>query len=491
MQRSTTAWALSSQTPSWRCSLPTSSATTPFPRTACPRRSPRRLCPSTVRRQTLGASCRTCEIARPIRGGGGQLTCRPQSTATGSCQRGLSDVAFSFASLRSGVLTRHRSMTESSQGLRQIEMPKKTTRAVRGRDECFTVQMDVMVTGVCVCVLQSKVCVPVEKPAAEAKKQETQGRSSWWSEQNLLQPSSPASPSRLCPSAEVTKVRRNLFNQELVSPSKKAKLPRCRSVSAVEGLKRSHDPEGKRCQDVQTNETNPQTQSLSFLPQRDTGSSQNQCAKLLCTSRCPTASSTARGWGGGFERRSGGRSRPVRWVFFKLLPWLVSPGGPSQRRTASLRSLRSNLQKVGGRDQSVRTSKPPDIKASGRQSLRRLYIFAFICGQTCGGAPGLRSWPGDTRPPSTPVLSLALGTWTAPCPRPSPGPSWHASSRPCAFCSEPPVLRLRPLTPVGPAGRGGSPTPASSRWVLVAASRRPSGAANVNARFTSSVLESV
>lgn len=39
-------------------------------------------------------------------------------------------------------------------------------------------------------------------------------------------------------STEVTKVRRNLFNQEIVSPSKKAKLPRSQSVSAVEGLKR-------------------------------------------------------------------------------------------------------------------------------------------------------------------------------------------------------------------------------------------------------------
>uniref|UniRef100_A0A3P8SVQ4 Treslin N-terminal domain-containing protein n=1 Tax=Amphiprion percula TaxID=161767 RepID=A0A3P8SVQ4_AMPPE len=68
---------------------------------------------------------------------------------------------------RSGMLTRHRSMSEASQSLRQIEMPRKTTRAV-------------------------------------------------------------------------TKVRRNLFNQEMVSPSKKAKLPRSQSVSAVEGLKQKH-----------------------------------------------------------------------------------------------------------------------------------------------------------------------------------------------------------------------------------------------------------
>ncbi|XP_071348126.1 treslin isoform X2 [Trachinotus anak] len=98
---------------------------------------------------------------------------------------------------RSGMLTRHRSMTESSQSLRQIEIPKKTKRASK-----------------------SKVCVALEKPVAEPQpqKQETQ---------------------------EVTKVRRNLFNQEIVSPSKKAKLPRSQSVSAVEGLKRkrSHESE--------------------------------------------------------------------------------------------------------------------------------------------------------------------------------------------------------------------------------------------------------
>nr|XP_019934839.1 PREDICTED: treslin [Paralichthys olivaceus] len=96
---------------------------------------------------------------------------------------------------RSGMLTRHRSMTESSQSLRQIEMPKKTTRASK-----------------------SKVCVALEKPVAQPQpqKQETQ---------------------------EVTKVRRNLFNQEIVSPSKKAKLPRSQSVSAVEGLKRKRSNE--------------------------------------------------------------------------------------------------------------------------------------------------------------------------------------------------------------------------------------------------------
>ncbi|KAM9754603.1 treslin isoform 2-T2 [Menidia menidia] len=103
----------------------------------------------------------------------------------------------SSSSLRSGMLTRHRSMTESSQSLRQIEMPKRITRASK-----------------------STVFTAFEKLAEpkQLQKQETQ---------------------------EVTKVRRNLFNQEVVSPSKKAKLKRSQSVSAVEGLKRkrSHESE--------------------------------------------------------------------------------------------------------------------------------------------------------------------------------------------------------------------------------------------------------
>ncbi|CAG01046.1 unnamed protein product, partial [Tetraodon nigroviridis] len=116
-------------------------------------------------------------------------------------------------SVRSSALTRHRSMTESSQSLRQIEMPQRTSRAAR-----------------------SRVC-----SAAEATKEETQGRT--WS---CASPSAAGGPrlQRLCcSSTEVTKVRRNLFNQEVASPSKKAKMPRSRSVSALEGLRR------KRCQD--------------------------------------------------------------------------------------------------------------------------------------------------------------------------------------------------------------------------------------------------
>ncbi|KAF7657949.1 hypothetical protein LDENG_00020020 [Lucifuga dentata] len=97
---------------------------------------------------------------------------------------------------KSGMLTRHRSMSEASQSLRQIEMPKKTTRTSK-----------------------PKVCIAVEKPVAEPPQPQKQA------------------------AHEVTKVRRNLFNQEMASPSKKSKLPRSQSVSAVEGRKRKRSNE--------------------------------------------------------------------------------------------------------------------------------------------------------------------------------------------------------------------------------------------------------
>ncbi|XP_051979224.1 treslin [Xyrauchen texanus] len=97
---------------------------------------------------------------------------------------------------RQNMITRHKSMSEAPQVLRQIEMPRKSTRLTK-----------------------PKLCVPVEKPAVEEPPPQKQ----------TVQ--------------EVTKVRRNLFNQVTVSPSKKSKMPRSQSVSAVEGLrkrKRSH-----------------------------------------------------------------------------------------------------------------------------------------------------------------------------------------------------------------------------------------------------------
>ncbi|XP_016093133.1 treslin-like isoform X2 [Sinocyclocheilus grahami] len=103
---------------------------------------------------------------------------------------------------RQNMLTRHKSMTEAPQALRQIEMPRKSTRLAK-----------------------PKHCVPVEKPAVEE----------------------PPPPKQAV--QEVTKVRRNLFNQVAVSPSKKSKMPRSQSVSTVEGLKkrkRSHMDDDER-----------------------------------------------------------------------------------------------------------------------------------------------------------------------------------------------------------------------------------------------------
>ncbi|XP_043083123.1 treslin isoform X2 [Puntigrus tetrazona] len=104
---------------------------------------------------------------------------------------------------RQNMLTRHKSMTEAPQALRQIEMPRKSTRLAK-----------------------PKPCVPVDKPPVEEP---------------------PQPPKQAV--QEVTKVRRNLFNQVAVSPSKKSKMPRSQSVSAVEGLKkrkRSHMDDDER-----------------------------------------------------------------------------------------------------------------------------------------------------------------------------------------------------------------------------------------------------
>uniref|UniRef100_F6RGY3 TOPBP1 interacting checkpoint and replication regulator n=1 Tax=Ornithorhynchus anatinus TaxID=9258 RepID=F6RGY3_ORNAN len=94
---------------------------------------------------------------------------------------------------RKNLLTRHRSVTEASQGLRQIEIPKVSKRTTRNEN-----------------------CHPgLQQQLPLSQKEGVQ---------------------------EVTKVRRNLFNQDLLSPSKRSlkKLPRSQSVSAVEGLKTKH-----------------------------------------------------------------------------------------------------------------------------------------------------------------------------------------------------------------------------------------------------------
>ncbi|XP_036432110.1 LOW QUALITY PROTEIN: treslin [Colossoma macropomum] len=92
---------------------------------------------------------------------------------------------------RTSMLSRHKSMTEVSQALRQIEMPRKSTRQTK-----------------------PKMCASSEKRSVGS-----------------LPPQKQAVQ-------EVTKVRRNLFNQETVSPSKKVKMPRSQSVSALEGMKK-------------------------------------------------------------------------------------------------------------------------------------------------------------------------------------------------------------------------------------------------------------
>ncbi|XP_074256108.1 treslin isoform X1 [Saimiri boliviensis] len=90
---------------------------------------------------------------------------------------------------RKNALIRHKSIAEVSQNLRQIEIPKVSKRATKKENS---------------------------HPAPQ-------------------QPSQPVKDTV----QEVTKVRRNLFNQEMLSPSKrslKRGFPRSHSVSAVEGL---------------------------------------------------------------------------------------------------------------------------------------------------------------------------------------------------------------------------------------------------------------
>ncbi|KAJ0029126.1 hypothetical protein NQD34_004123 [Periophthalmus magnuspinnatus] len=97
----------------------------------------------------------------------------------------------SAAKRRSGMLTRHRSVTESSQRQIEVQLPKRRGGAmVRRSYTRFKQEYTVF-----------KMCL------------------------------------------HVTKVRRNLFNEETTSSSKRIKLPRSRSVSAVEGLKRKRSSE--------------------------------------------------------------------------------------------------------------------------------------------------------------------------------------------------------------------------------------------------------
>ncbi|XP_054998067.1 treslin [Sorex araneus] len=95
---------------------------------------------------------------------------------------------------KKNALTRHKSIAEVSQNLRQIEIPRASKRTAKNEN-----------------------CVPTLQQPPHLVKETVQ---------------------------EVTKVRRNLFNQQMTSPSKKSlkrALPRSHSVSAVEGLEYTQD----------------------------------------------------------------------------------------------------------------------------------------------------------------------------------------------------------------------------------------------------------
>ncbi|XP_063025921.1 treslin [Melospiza melodia melodia] len=104
---------------------------------------------------------------------------------------------------RNHVLARHRSMTEAPQNLRQIEIPKVAKNPIRKEN--------------------SHSYLATEKSQQMPLLQKEAGQ-------------------------EVTKVRRNLFNEEMLSPSKRSlkKMLRSQSVSAVEGLKYKCTSEGNK-----------------------------------------------------------------------------------------------------------------------------------------------------------------------------------------------------------------------------------------------------
>ncbi|XP_009978601.1 PREDICTED: LOW QUALITY PROTEIN: treslin, partial [Tauraco erythrolophus] len=104
---------------------------------------------------------------------------------------------------RNNVLARHRSMTEAPQNLRQIEIPKIAKNPIRKEN------------------LRSYLANEKSQQMPSLQKEAVQ---------------------------EVTKVRRNLFNEEILSPSRRSmkKMPRSQSVSAVEGLKYKCTAEGTK-----------------------------------------------------------------------------------------------------------------------------------------------------------------------------------------------------------------------------------------------------
>ncbi|XP_072889346.1 treslin isoform X2 [Hemitrygon akajei] len=95
------------------------------------------------------------------------------------------------------LMARHRSLSEVSHNLRQIQLPKKSVKQEN---------------------VQSHLSLAIEQPAQ-------------------LQSSSQKEVQ------EVTKVRRNLFNHEMLSPRKKSKMPRSQSLSVDKGVKQLHNEE--------------------------------------------------------------------------------------------------------------------------------------------------------------------------------------------------------------------------------------------------------
>ncbi|XP_077452629.1 treslin isoform X2 [Stigmatopora argus] len=211
---------------------------------------------------------------------------------------------------RSGMLTRHRSMTECSQSLRQIEMPKKSTRSSK-----------------------SEVSTTHEKPVVVPQAQK-QG------------------------AHEVTKVRRNLFTQEIVSPSKKAKLPRSQSVSSVEGLKRKRSHESderhrlitkKVCEtphhkQVSNRLLHRQQMGRSSLPSEDCIVEESPIKPAEEVRRSPRIKSYARRQSNTFYSSSQPRSRNLE----RALSASQLPLSEGRIHEVSLKNVRSPLRLLFG-----------------------------------------------------------------------------------------------------------------------------------------------
>ncbi|XP_078539323.1 treslin [Lissotriton helveticus] len=122
----------------------------------------------------------------------------PSTASVNSEADQLEELRTRSAKKRRSSLARHRSINETVQNLRQIELPKLPKGQLK-RESSHSY----------LAVVVEKLQVPIVPPPP--KKEAIQ---------------------------EVTKVRRNLFNQEIRSPTKRAsKMPRSQSVSAVEGAK--------------------------------------------------------------------------------------------------------------------------------------------------------------------------------------------------------------------------------------------------------------